>query len=179
MPEPLHPAVVHFPVVLAVLLPVVAIGVFIAIRRGVSPRSWLVVVAMGGALALSSWVAVETGEEQEEVVEVVVPEGALEKHEEAGEALLVTSGVLFLLLAAGMAPGRVGSALRAVSSVASLALVLLAYNVGRSGGELVYEHGAAQAYVKNASSGVSGAKGERERHEVPSDDDGRDVREGH
>jgi uncharacterized membrane protein len=167
MPHPLHPAIVHFPLVLAVLLPVAAFAALLVIRRASSPRSWLVVVALGGALALSSWLAIETGEEQEEVVEAVVPQSAIHEHEEAGEALLITSGILFLLLAAGVAPGRVGRAARMVSAPASLVLLVMAFRVGDSGGALVYEHGAAAAYVASSGSAQAPADehdGDEEEH---------------
>ena len=160
MPDPLHPAVVHFPIVLAVLLPIVVLGGLIALHRGAPSRSWLVVVAFGGALALSAWVAIETGEDQEEAVEAVVARSAIHEHEEAGEALLLTSGILFLLLAGGLAPGRVGKAARTVSAPAAFVLVVMAVRVGGSGGELVYEHGAASAYVASSEE-----HGERERDE--------------
>ena len=163
MPDPLHPAVVHFPIVLAVLLPVVIFGGLIAILRGAPTRSWMVIVAFGGALALSAWIAVETGEDEEDAVEAVVSESAIHEHEEAGEALLLTSGVLFLLLAGGLAPGRVGRAARMVSAPASLVLVVMAIRVGGSGGELVYEHGAASAYVASSAEQSPGADEHRER----------------
>jgi len=38
LPNPLHPAVVHFPIVLALLLPIFAIGALWTIRRGARPR---------------------------------------------------------------------------------------------------------------------------------------------
>jgi uncharacterized membrane protein len=34
LPDPLHPIVVHFPIVLVVLLPAFAIGALLVIRRG-------------------------------------------------------------------------------------------------------------------------------------------------
>ena len=170
MPDPLHPAIVHFPIVLAVLLPVVTLVALIVTLRGSSARSWLVVVAFGGALALSSWLAIETGQVQEDAVEEVVPRSAIHEHEEAGEALLITSGVLFLLLAAGLAPGRVGKAARIVSAPASLVLLVMAFRVGGSGGELVYEHGAAAAYVTGSGSSTPASSGERgEDHERDED----------
>jgi len=171
MPDPLHPAIVHFPIVLAVLLPVVTLAALVVTLRGASVRSWLVVVAFGGALALTSWLAIETGEEQEDAVEAVVPRAAIHEHEEAGEALLITSGILFLLLAAGLAPGRIGKAARIVSAPASLVLLVMAFRVGDSGGELVYEHGAAAAYVTSSGS-VPAPSGEHEDDD--DEDEGRE-----
>lgn len=49
LPNPLHPAVVHFPIVLAVLLPLFVIGALWAIRRGAAPlRAWSLPLAMAG-----------------------------------------------------------------------------------------------------------------------------------
>src|SRR5690349_1283648 len=75
---PLHPLVVHFPVVLAILLPISAVVALLVIRKGATPRRvWSVPVAVAAALALSAWVATETGESQEDRVERVVARGAL------------------------------------------------------------------------------------------------------
>ena len=152
LPDPLHPAVVHFPVVLAVLLPIFAAVALFSIRRG-SPfrRAWAAPVALVLALAASSWVAVQTGEGQEERIERVVSEAPLEAHEEAAELFLALTAALALVVAAGLARGRIGSVARVVGTVGALALVTLAAWVGHTGGELVYRHGAASAYAQPAS----------------------------
>lgn len=49
-------------------------------------------VGLATALAVSSWVAVETGEQQEDRVERVVGERPLHSHEEAAELFLLLSG---------------------------------------------------------------------------------------
>jgi hypothetical protein len=120
LPNPPHPAVVHFPVVLAVLLPFCAAGALWAIRRGTTPRrAWVIPVALSLALAGSAWVAVETGEAQDERVERVervVAERLLEAHEEAAELFLALSGGLTLLVVAGLVGGRVVSAFELLSA---------------------------------------------------------------
>jgi len=151
---PLHPLVVHFPVVLAVLLPVSAIVALWAIRKGATPRSaWAVPLAVAVALALSAWVATETGEAQEDRVERVVARGAIHGHEEAAERFLVLSGVLVLVTAAGLARGTFGRAARYVSVAGTLGLVAAAAQVGHSGGVLVYREGAASAYTSPTAGG--------------------------
>ena len=86
LPDPLHPAVIHFPIVLMVLLPLVAAWALWTIRRGARPAAaWLVPLVTAAALALSSWIAVETGEREEDRVERVVPEASMHGHEEAAE----------------------------------------------------------------------------------------------
>jgi uncharacterized membrane protein len=165
LPNPLHPAVVHFPIVLTFLLPLFAIGALIAIRRGARPlRAWSLPLAVGAALTLSSWVAVETGEDQDERVERVVGNAPLEAHEEAAEMFLTLSGVLLLVSATGLVRGVVGRAGRITSTLGAIALVIAAAQVGHSGGELVYRHGAASAYVPNptgASTHASASNNDR------------------
>ena len=145
---PLHPLVVHFPIVLALLLPISAVVALWAIRKGTTPRrAWAVPLAFSAALALSAWVATQTGEAQEDRVERVVARGALHGHEESAERFLVLSGVLVLVAAGGLARGTVGGAARYVSAVGAVVLVAAAAQVGHSGGTLVYRHGAASAYT--------------------------------
>lgn len=145
---PLHPMIVHFPMVLVILLPISAAAALWAIRRGASPaRAWAVPVVLAGALALSAFVALKTGEAEEEKVERVVSERVLHGHEEAAERFLLLSGVVFLLLGTGLARGPLGSAARTLGTAGALGLVLAGVQVGKAGGELVYRHGAASAYA--------------------------------
>jgi uncharacterized membrane protein len=145
---PLHPVVVHFPIVLAVLLPISAIWALWAIRKGTTPlRAWSVPAAMAVALALSALAAVKTGEAQDERVERVVAEQPLETHEEAAETFLALSSGLALLVAAGLVRGRAGGIARMLGTAGAAGLVAVAVYVGHSGGKLVYQYGAASAYA--------------------------------
>ncbi|MFW6201447.1 MAG: DUF2231 domain-containing protein [Gemmatimonadota bacterium] len=148
MPDPLHPAVVHFPIVLVVLVPIFAVGSILAIRRGAhTARAWGVTTAMVAALAASAWLAVETGEAEEERVEEVVSERVLHDHEEAAETFLLMTAITLLVASAGFAPGRAGGVARMLTAIGAVALLGTGLTVGRSGGELVYRHGAASAYT--------------------------------
>jgi hypothetical protein len=145
---PLHPLIVHFPVVLVVLLPISVVVALWAIRKGATPRrAWTVPVAVAAALVVSSYVATETGEQQEDRVERVVSENALHEHEEAAERFLVLSGVLLLVAAAGLAPRTIGRAARLVTAAGALGLIAAGAQVGHSGALLVYRDGAASAYT--------------------------------
>ena len=145
---PLHPIVVHFPIVLAVLLPIFALGALWTIRKGTTPRrAWSLPAAIAVALALSAFVAVQTGETEDERVESVVPDRPLEAHEEAAETFLTLSGALALLTAAGLVRGRIGGVARGLGTAGAVGLVALAAYVGHSGGKLVYEYGAASAHT--------------------------------
>jgi uncharacterized membrane protein len=152
IPDPLHPAIVHYPIVLATLLPLAAVVALILIAKGGHARkTWAFVVALSAMLALASYVAVKTGESQEDAVEEVVAEEPIHEHEEAGERMLIFSGIGVLLVGLGLANGGLGRAGRWIGTAGSVALLVAAYQVGRLGGELVYEHGAAQAYIEEAA----------------------------
>lgn len=151
LPDPLHPAVVHLPIALALLVPLVALFALAATRLGfLTARSWAFVVLLQALLVGSAWLAMETGEEEEERVEEVVAERHIEDHEERAERLLIGAGVALLVIGAGLAPGRLGALARPLGFALSLGVAALAADVGHSGGALVYEHGAAAAYTKRA-----------------------------
>ena len=155
---PLHPLVVHFPIVLAVLLPISVVAALWAVRKGATPRRvWALPVALAASLTLSAWVALNTGEDQEDRVEDVVGEAVLHGHEEAAERFLVLAGVVTLVAAAGLVGGTVGRAARLVTALGTLGIVAAGVQVGHSGGMLVYRHGAASAYADPA---VRGDRGE-------------------
>ena len=152
LPNPLHPAIVHFPIVLMFLLPISAAGALWAIRRGARhTRAWAIPVAVAAALTLSSWAAVETGEQQEDRVEKVVADSVVEQHAESAEAFLAFTAATLVLMAAGLMRNRAGSAIRVTATVAALGLIVAGARVGHSGGELVYTHGAAAAFATSGS----------------------------
>jgi uncharacterized membrane protein len=172
LPDPLHPAVVHFPIVLAVLAPIFAAGALWAIRRGGRPsRAWGVATIVFALLAASSWVAVETGEQQEERVENVVSERPLESHEEAAELFLIATGAVLAVAALGLVRGTVGRVARIAAAAGSVALLGIGWNVGRTGGELVYRHGAASAYTGSTVGANDGRELARDERDEGSDDD--------
>ncbi|MDH3207440.1 MAG: hypothetical protein OEO79_12640 [Gemmatimonadota bacterium] len=148
LPEPLHPAVVHFPIVFATLLPVSALVALWMIRRGAEARrAWALPFVLALALTGSSWVAIETGEAEEDRVENIVGDAPLHAHEEAAERLLLIAGLVSLVAGVGLLSGTVGTAARLVATAGTVVVLAAGVQVGSLGGELVYEHGAAAAYT--------------------------------
>jgi uncharacterized membrane protein len=148
LPDPLHPALVHFPIVLALLAPLLAAGFLWAIAKGRVPaRAWLAVVVLQAVILGSGWLTAETGEDQEERVERVVRESVIKEHEEAAEWFLWIAGLTLPLAGAGLLAGRLGSAGRGLALAGTLVTALTVARVGHTGGELVYKHGAALAYL--------------------------------
>ena len=171
IPTPLHPAVVHLPIALAVLVPAFAIGAVIAIARGAKPlAAWGITTALVATLALSSWVALETGEDQEDRVEAVVPEAAFESHEESAEQFFNLTLLVLGISALGFLPRNAGTGARLVATVGTVVLLGAGYRVGHSGGEMVYKYGAASAYVDSSGVGAARAVGVAAPGEARKDD---------
>lgn len=144
---PLHPIVVHFPIVLGSLLPVLAILLWWAIKKWQwTPKVWALVSAVALVYTLSAVTAVQLGEEDEEKVEKVISEEVIEEHEEAGELIPWLAGTLFLVSLGGFTvrySKRAHLAMIALSLVAVIPLI----NAGHTGGELVYKYGASIAHL--------------------------------
>ena len=159
LPDPLHPAVVHFPIVLMLLLPLAMAGALFAIRRGTAPRrAWLWAAGAAVALSLSAWAATQTGEAQEDRVEAVLNDNVLESHAERAERFLILSGALAALTLVGLAPGRTGRIVRVAALVGSIGVAGAGAQVGHTGGELVYRYGAATAYTGAVRTDTLGAR---------------------
>ena len=144
---PLHALIVHMPIALTVLVPIFVVLALLLGRRYMKPtHAWALPVGMLALLMASAFAADQTGEDQEEKVERFVPESAFEAHEEAAELFLLVTGGVLVLAAGGLMSNRLGSTLRVVGAVGSLAVLAAGWNVGHSGGALVYQHNAGAAY---------------------------------
>ena len=151
LPDPLHPAIVHFPIALAAITPLFAALILLAIRSGrTPPLTWAVVVLLQAMLVGSAWFSEETGHDQEERVEKVLDERHIEEHEEAAERVVWIGAAGLAAAALGLAGGSAGAWARAGALAISLATLAAVVVTGRSGGELVYRYGAANAYLEKA-----------------------------
>ena len=170
MPDPLHPAMVHFPIALAMLMPALALLASVAIaRHWLEPRAWAGIVLLQAILLASGVVAMETGEDQEERVEHVTGHHLIHEHAEAAETLVWLAGGGLLLSAGGLLPDEKGRYARWATAALSLAVLGAAAQVGHLGGELVYRHGAASAYTDSGAA-VTG-RASVGRAGFPEDDD--------
>lgn len=168
-----HPRVVHLPIALGVLLPLLSAGLLLAWWRSWLPgRAWWVAVALQAMLVGSAVVSIKSGEHEEERVERVVSERLIEQHEEAAEVFTVAgAGVLALMLLAGVLSARpMGRGVALASVVGTLVVLGLGARVGSAGGALVYQHGAAQAYAGAGPASAGGPLEAREGHDEDDDD---------
>lgn len=153
-----HPKVVHIPMALGVLMPLIAGGLLLAWWRNWLPRrAWFLAVGLQAILLGSGALALRSGEAEEDRVEHVVAERFIEAHEEAAEVFVWASGgVLAVMLLAGVLGSRRGGLPTAAAATLGTLLVLgLGYRTGQAGGSLVYQHGAAQAYAGAASAAAA------------------------
>lgn len=171
---PLHPFVVHLPLALSILMPLLAGAALVAWWRGWLPgrRLWVAVVVCQALLVAAGFAALRTGEAEEERVESIVAESSLHQHELLAERLLIVAGAVLLLtivplVLRGARPARAAAL---VATLGMAAVTALALQTGKAGGELVYKHGAAAAYTAKsaqptqpASAGENG--GEQNDHD--------------
>ncbi|MBP6772918.1 MAG: hypothetical protein KA154_07935 [Gemmatimonadaceae bacterium] len=164
IPNPLHPAIVHLPMAIVVLLPLTMAGALWAIKRGAAPfRAWGVAAALHATLVLSAWASLATGDPAKDQVEKVIAEAPIETHEEAAEAFLVMAAGALLFSAVGLRRDRIGTIARGTAAVGSVALFAAGWNVGHSGGELVYGLNAGAAYATTGGAAQPAATAMRER----------------
>lgn len=145
---PLHPKLVHLPIALAVLMPLITGGLLLAWWRDLLPRrAWWGAVLLQATLLVSGVASFKTGEADEEAVEKVVAEVHIEAHEEAATGFLIGAGVtLALVLAAALVPLGLARVLAVAATIATLAVLWLGFRVGEAGGKLVYQYNAGAAY---------------------------------
>ena len=143
IPNPLHPALVHFPIVL-LLLGTVAAVVAAVWRKHHLPVLAAALLAMG---ALGTWAAVASGESDGGLIENASPQlnSLVDAHETWAKRTLTIS--ILAAVAAGGAvltarwPG-IARALAIVAALASVGAAFGVYQTGHRGGALVYRHGA-------------------------------------
>lgn len=177
IPDPLHPAIVHFPIVLLLLgAPLAVLAVFV--RKWHLPVLAAVVLSLGAIGAVGATI---TGEKDAEMAGELAGNGEqiLDEHEEWGE-LARNLGIIAALLAiASSTLARKPAAGRVVGSIVALAAVAAAFAVaqaGHYGGQVVYKHGVgvnaaagAAGKTEEASAGIS--KGEERKKPKRADED--------
>lgn len=149
-----HPKLVHVPLALGVLMPVIAGALLVAWWRGWLPsRAWVIAIALQAVLVGSGLLALRTGEAESDRVERVVAEQMIEAHEEAAERFVWVAGAVLALMigASALARRAAGLPAAAVATLGTGLVLVLGVLTGQAGGSLVYQHGAAQAYVNGAA----------------------------
>lgn len=149
LPSPFHPAIVHFPIGLALAAPFFIAGGIWAIRRGTSRgKAWGLAFVILALLAVTNFISLQTGEADEHVVEAVVPEWLIDRHEDSGKRFFFITLVVLGIGAVGFVSGTVGRVAQFLTFAGSIVALVSAWNTGHTGGDLVYRHNAAAAWVE-------------------------------
>jgi len=138
---PLHPQIVHTPIVLIIF------SAFFAVLGRLMDRDWLkktsVVLLVFGFLG--AFLAVQSGKPAHRVPEHQqgVPEQDIDTHEMLGERTMYLSGLALLaIFAASRLKGGAASAVGGLALILQLLAAGCVAYTGYLGGKLVFEHGA-------------------------------------
>jgi hypothetical protein len=138
---PLHPAIVHLPLGIAVALPFIALGLLAALWRGALPRrAWAVILGLQILLQATGFMALRTGEGEEDRVEDRLSHAAIHEHEERAEAFMVGAGIVLALSVGVLLIRRekVTRWLAVATTAGTLVVAGLAISTGEAGGQLVF-----------------------------------------
>ncbi len=145
---PLHPALVHLPIGLALVLGVVLAALAWLSRADTAPRAiWWVGVLLATIVAASALASSSAGEDEALRLRDTIPHAAIEAHDDAaGYFTFASVLVAVLALVAGVAAkSRIRRMLQITAAASAFLLIPLALRTGYLGGELVWVHGAARA----------------------------------
>jgi len=149
MQVPFHPIIVHLPLALTFILPLLLLAFAYFIKSNkMSPSAWLIIIGFQAILAGSGYLALETGETDEKIAAKVVSKSLIHEHEEKAEIFVgVTVLALVVSVAAFFIKKDLQFYLQLGVVILSLVACFLAYRTGESGGELVYRYGAAGGHI--------------------------------
>jgi hypothetical protein len=139
---PLHPAVVHIPLGLVFVLPLLAAGLTAALYRGHVSRAAFSIL-LGLQLVMLGGGALTAGE------------AAVERHEAAAQQFMVVAGLGAALtaLAWALRNPRHTRAMAVATTLGTLAAAGMGVRVGHLGGELVYGPRGVAAQGPTAAAG--------------------------
>jgi uncharacterized membrane protein len=156
IPDPLHPAVVHFPIVLIFLGTVLSL-LTIFTRRGALPQyaAFILILAAGGAQ-----LAVITGGDQVDDVIQRMPDAKplVLVHAEWAmkmRTVAVIAGVSALVALASYRLRRFRRVLAFITTIIAAGACFCAFEAAERGGEMVYHHGVGVKVAPNGAGAVS------------------------
>ncbi|MFL5784681.1 MAG: DUF2231 domain-containing protein [Bacteriovoracaceae bacterium] len=146
---PLHPIVVHFPLAMTFLLPVMVLIFALAMRSGkMSKEMWFVIIGLQVLITATGYLALETGETDEDKVALVTGKEIIHAHENSAEIFV---GMTVVSLAGGIVAWFLRPEFQERARLGVFLLTLLpvffGWKTGHLGGEIVYKHGGSRAHA--------------------------------
>jgi uncharacterized membrane protein len=156
---PLHPAIVHLPLGLAILMPLLALVFTIAWWKGwAGKRGWALVFGLQLLLLGAGLFVKQTGEREARNARRVMVRGAIRSHSQAADYFVWASGATMVIAGLGLGlRDRRARWAAAATTVATFVVAGLAVRVGHLGGELVYVKGAATVYTADSTAALQRA----------------------
>jgi uncharacterized membrane protein len=145
IPNPLHPALVHFPLVLTLVGLLLDLAARHQRGRNLEPAA-PVLMALAGATAIAAWLSGRAAEQR-----AVVPAEAvalLERHEILGAAAMIAVVAVAAARIVLAAQRRPAGRLAWIYLAAAAGAVLLVLVTAAAGGDLVFRHGVGTAPLR-------------------------------
>lgn len=141
LPSPIHPAIVHFPIVLTLLGTLFSIFTFLT-RRGALPQYTALILILAAG---SAQYAVYTGNDQDPLFGTLPEEmrTLVREHSEWGERARTVVAIAAGLAVVALALTRAGAVRRVFAFLTLLGCLAASYcllQAAQRGGKLVYEH---------------------------------------
>lgn len=156
MEIPFHPIAAHFPIALTVIMPFLVLIFALMIKTGkMSSMAWLVIIGLQLFTTVSGYVALESGENEEDTVSRIVDKAIIHEHEEAAEIFVgVTVVTLVLSIATFFLKKEIQYLVQLAIVLLGLVNGYLAFRTGEQGGKIVYKYKAPNAYGPMEQSGL-------------------------
>ena len=138
---PVHNAIVHVPVGVALVLPLVALAVLVGSWKARGRLGPAILLALQAALLAGCLLGLRSGEPAEDIAEDRGASGdAIHEHEERAEKLAWTAGLVTALAAAALigARSKAGRPLLIAAAIATLPQAGLAGWTGLAGGDIAH-----------------------------------------
>lgn len=150
---PLHPFLAHIPLVLALFMPIIlGVSIFLIFKKKVPSQGWWVAVCIQLLVVIFSYIALSSGEAEEDLVANYVSKSFISKHENMAEVFSGLSVILLgVLIVTNFVEEKVAKKLRIIAALFSVVPLGMGLYTGRLGGEIAYAYGGAQAYYDEAS----------------------------
>jgi len=117
--------------------------------KNMSHKTWLIIIGLQFATTVTGYIALDSGENEEQLVKKVVDRKIIHKHEESAEIFVGSTAIaLILSIACYFLKIEIQFFTQLVICLISLISCYLSISTGILGKELVYRHGAASAYVR-------------------------------